>query len=1155
LSVADFHRVLDAVFILVIDEFVSMSGNPSEIELTGGGGSATDDSSDSAAFQDDSQDSTDGSESGESTQAETQEQTTTDSTATDTTAETRQTDSATPQEPDTSQFSPTPIDRSQDTSSSTDSQPTNPAPPAPGDVGLQDPQQSTSTDDSASLSEEQTNVAPEPPEPDTSEPSNPAPAEPPTAPDFEDSTQTKSDTVASPGPGVDTGDFDRTGDTGREPADSERELTEPQQQVFDQLQSQTDKTILPNEVSFEQSDEQVSGQLNEQGQRVIAATQLDSQTDTEVESQDVVFNDGRAELSDEAQREEAANNIDQQTPFDVTAADVFLTYTGAQLKPEVRRQLQREQAAETLTERTGQDVSPDDLVNTSGSAFAGPLGRQPSGFTVETGTFQPEQTEAQAEQSTDSPPQSQEELVQEAANETDFSESEVRDIISGDTREIQDFTDNPTEDPVNRGGQTTSAPAPDQNQALLSPDPDELSNPVRDRQVFRELQPELEAELGVTIERQDVNLNEENGEISASLTNRGRDKVQEEQGEEFGDSPLGDDYLRDAGQFIDRNVIDPVAEKSGSVVGSGVEFVAGENAGENAEAVTEGTVNVTGSLLNIPNTAAGLIEIGEFIGEGAAETVQGDAGEYADKTGEAAEAAITGFADYAQENPYRTAGQVGGSLLASSAIIGGAYRLSSTSGQATALAIQPGEEIAGIAGNQALARTGSGLTRLGTRLETSGNFDVSGKAVRRTGQRTEQSAEVLFPDNEPLIFSEEAGIRTARGVKNRVQNTVGNARDTFTTETELTPTPRQQVLIDQARPGTQTEAGTDTTQTPGAQSEVGAETEDILDATTTPRETETEAQQEDPPAYFPSRETETETGPTPDESNIIRQRSDSGSDLGTQRLPEGRSNVRELLADESASLEFRNQRQRGEQQQDPTQPEIEPSQDDLLSGSPRDRISDDVTQRNIQQRRQNQGDFEGTRDPVGEAESRRQQAQQQEVTQGREFEGRSEVTRAEVGTGLESTVGTGVAPFQRPEDTVIPGTDQFAGTQPDTAVRPDVGVDVRADTQQDVALDQFLDVRQEFETEQEQETELESETETEFETEFELETEQEQETEIEVETEAETEAELFRFPSDDNDKDAEQPQFGGDSNPFGTDFLNPLTGGVLETNLNVGDES
>lgn len=85
-----------------------------------------------------------------------------------------------------------------------------------------------------------------------------------------------------------------------------------------------------------------------------------------------------------------------------------------------------------------------------------------------------------------------------------------------------------------------------------------------------------------------------------------------------------------------------------------------------------------------------------------------------------------------------------------------------------------------------------------------------------------------------------------------------------------------------------------------------------------------------------------------------------------QRAEPVAETARRLLGDERGQLQPPRQRSQTSQQRSsrPEVSEFEPSRSEILEGSPRDRISSDVAQRSLQQRRQTQGTYEGAADPV-----------------------------------------------------------------------------------------------------------------------------------------------------------------------------------------------
>jgi hypothetical protein len=296
---------------------------------------------------------------------------------------------------------------------------------------------------------------------------------------------------------------------------------------------------------------------------------------------------------------------------------------------------------------------------------------------------------------------------------------------------------------------------------------------------------------------EDFQIVEDGDGVDIQLTEQGRERVQSaaSDGEQFGDIPelnlspvrglvsgagpglglasgtldpdpddtiavddelraLGEEFTEEvaepaggaAGEFAERAVLGAagtaavISGRDASSVPAGGPELLGEPLAASTGGAAEGTVRGAVNIFNVPANAAGLIEAGEFIGEAGAETVQGDGEQFADEAGTAAVRAGEAFLEQASEQPFQTGGALFGSLAGSAAGIAGASRLSRTGGRATAFAVQPGEELVGIAGNR--------LTRVATNART---------------------AERLFPDDEPLIFSEEAAIRTARAAGRRTR--------------------------------------------------------------------------------------------------------------------------------------------------------------------------------------------------------------------------------------------------------------------------------------------------------------------------------------------------------------------------------------------------
>jgi hypothetical protein len=159
----------------------------------------------------------------------------------------------------------------------------------------------------------------------------------------------------------------------------------------------------------------------------------------------------------------------------------------------------------------------------------------------------------------------------------------------------------------------------------------------------------------------------------------------------------------------------------------------------NLENVGRGLVAGTTAIVNVPGMVGGVLEgveatkyYGENVAEGEGSRVNR---QFLEEGGR--------IYDAAASNPYRTAGMLGGALVASTGIMRAAREVGPRTGLASRVAIQPGEEAAGYGGYY-LASAASGT----------------------------RTAERLFPNKEPLIFSEEAAIRAASAATSRARQAV-----------------------------------------------------------------------------------------------------------------------------------------------------------------------------------------------------------------------------------------------------------------------------------------------------------------------------------------------------------------------------------------------
>ena len=158
-------------------------------------------------------------------------------------------------------------------------------------------------------------------------------------------------------------------------------------------------------------------------------------------------------------------------------------------------------------------------------------------------------------------------------------------------------------------------------------------------------------------------------------------------------------------------------------------------------AAVRGTGQGLTGLADVPGTALGLASGAGFAGARLGEVGRGDPDIAVERTQRAADEAISRGIEAAQDRPVETGFALGASLVGSAGVFGAASAAGRGAGTATRFAIQPGEEL--------LGRGGFAATRA-----------VGG----------ERRAQQLFPMQEPLIFSEEAALRAARGGVQRLRD-------------------------------------------------------------------------------------------------------------------------------------------------------------------------------------------------------------------------------------------------------------------------------------------------------------------------------------------------------------------------------------------------
>lgn len=551
----------------------------------------------------------------------------------------------------------------------------------------------------------------------------------------------------------------------------------------------------------------------------------------------------------------------------------------------------------------------------------------------------------------------------------------------------------------------------------------------------------------------------------------------------------------------DINIDAEKEEDPGTV--EGITTTASKGVGETGAMVVEAPAGIIG----VGRLGAGAVQTtGENIQE---EGVKEGAVESAEAGAEFSANAIAQAWQQARERPIYTGGVLAGTALT----MGGAAAASSRAGLATRAAIQPGEELLGYGGNFVL---------------------------RQLPGRASRSAEVLFPNNEPLLISEEAGIAAVRGTASRARSGASRARQAVGGDSTLTLTPRQRELVEQVRPGRRQ----DTLSQAEIESEQETAETDELGTPQSERATQqaTESDEQAGEAFDPAV-AETDTSQRRGRLTLdVQPRAGAGLVPPRVELTRTETNTRQG-----------------------TDPEI--SRDEILEGSPRDRLSQDISQRTRRDVRQVEAESESGRDRrlegrSREAESRQEQAQQPEVTAEQEVETGPELSPRVQPPDAETQTGTSElfdSFISQGQETRL-GVGARTGVETRAGVRPEQGVENRVglETDQEVAqeIDAELEQELENELESELENEFEQEAETETESEFEQEVEREVETETETETETESEVESEFFPRDGLLPGAETSAEGGeDEKEIITDFVNPLTGEVDETTPDPRDES
>jgi hypothetical protein len=250
-----------------------------------------------------------------------------------------------------------------------------------------------------------------------------------------------------------------------------------------------------------------------------------------------------------------------------------------------------------------------------------------------------------------------------------------------------------------------------------------------------------------------------------------------------GQGPRVEDVLKETSKATQEEVWDPVTQAAGWVArspGAGGVYRALDPAGVTAsnpderEAVVEGAVEGVGTIADPAGLVLTVKEAAEFGGAAAAETAQGDGGEFASEAAAAAALAGAGFTRQAMSEPRRTGGQVAGSLIASGGVIGGARRVGGAgAGRAASWAIQPGEEAAITA-----ARAGAVPTRLARAVPGVREGHIDPKTQGSTSESDVQRTDL--PDERPETLTTQM-VDDAQGVSgpSRRARARRRARDIF----------------------------------------------------------------------------------------------------------------------------------------------------------------------------------------------------------------------------------------------------------------------------------------------------------------------------------------------------------------------------------------
>jgi len=296
------------------------------------------------------------------------------------------------------------------------------------------------------------------------------------------------------------------------------------------------------------------------------------------------------------------------------------------------------------------------------------------------------------------------------------------------------------------GGSRAVRPGRGTEDRVVSREPSRPSRPSRDRDRSRPSRPSRPPRGGVQTQptpQQEADQIDRSTdrEVSAERNDMQEDMQRVQRGvQETGESRS----LSEAADFVTEQ-IEEVATAQRAVSPTAVALGAEPGLREST-AVERGITRGGLQLGNIFATAEGARSGVEFAQERVEQAQEESVTAALGTTEDVVADRVRAFEQTAREQPVETAATVAGSLLISGGVFGAARAAGPGVSGATRALIQPGEEIAGVGGFRA------------TRA-------IAG----------ERRAQQLFPQQEPLLFSEEAAIRAAQAASRSVQSTLDRA--------------------------------------------------------------------------------------------------------------------------------------------------------------------------------------------------------------------------------------------------------------------------------------------------------------------------------------------------------------------------------------------